>query len=88
MNTDTGKITLYTEGQLEAARAAGLRLIEVNPSLLTPKQYENMAVSLHDTRSPLGKVLRRERSKYTPHVGKKQKAKQMTRPPFDAASIG
>jgi hypothetical protein len=76
MNTDTGIIKCYTPDELARAIASGQKLIEVDESKMTEKQRINMAVSLHDTRSALGRELHAARSKYMPHVGAKQLAKQ------------
>ncbi len=75
MNTDTGAIQRYTDQELKDAQKMGFPLIEVDESLMTEKQRANMAVSLNDTRSALGRELHAARSKYLPHVGAKQKAK-------------
>lgn len=75
MNIDNGEIRPYTESELSLAKAAGARLVEVDASLMTEKQRSNMAVSLQDSRSALGKQLHEARSKYVPHIGAKQLAK-------------
>lgn len=75
MNSDTGIISRYTETELRNAQLAGERLVEIDEALMTEKQRGNMAVSLNDTRSALGRQLRAARSSYLPHVGAKQLAK-------------
>ena len=75
MNTDTGQIRPYTETELLAAQKAGSRLVAIDEALMTEKQRDNMAVSLNDMRSALGKQLHAARSCYMPHVGAKQLAK-------------
>lgn len=79
MNTDTGIIRRYTDAELRNAQAAGERLIEIDESRMTEKQRANMAVSLNDTRSALGRELHKARSCYVPHVGAKQLAKAAKR---------
>jgi hypothetical protein len=79
MNTDTGLIRRYTDSELRAAQADGERLIEIDEALMTDKQRANMAVSLNDTRSALGRELHKARSSYAPHVGAKQLAKAAKR---------
>lgn len=75
MNTDTGKIQRYTETELGDALKSNPRLVEVSESLMTNRQRDRMAVSLHDTRSALGRQLHAARSRYQPHTGAKQKSK-------------
>lgn len=79
MNTDTGLIRQYNDDELKQLKALGEPVLEIDKSLMTQKQKDNMAVSLKDTRSPLGKILRAARSKYQPHVGAKQIAKAAKR---------
>lgn len=79
MNTDTGQIHHLTAEDFARELKAGQRLIEIDEGKMTEKQRANMAVSLHDTRSALGKQLHAARSCYMPHVGHKQLAKLVNR---------
>lgn len=79
MNTDTGMIRRFTDAELRLAQLAGERIVEIDQSLMTEKQRSNMAVSLNDARSTLGKQLHGARSKYQPHVGAKQLPKGETK---------
>lgn len=74
MNIDTGRIETMPANFTEAD-ALMRRLIPVEASQMTEKQRANQQVSLHDTRSELGKLLHASRSCYQPHVGAKQLAK-------------
>lgn len=67
MNPDTGKIKFLS---FKEAEMKGYMPVDENK--MTQKQRSTMQVSLKDYRSPLGKKL--NRSKYEPHVGKKQLA--------------
>ena len=72
MNTDTGEIRRCTANELAASIARWDPVVEVNEKDMTPKQREEGRVSLHDTRSTLGRKLHGARSSYMPHVGAKQ----------------
>lgn len=78
MNIDTGRIVSVL-GDLTEAEAKQRRLIAIEGDILTEKQTRVQLVSLHDHRSPAGRILtaarKADRSKYRPHVGKKQLAK-------------
>ena len=71
MNIDTGEIVELPAG------TTGSRLVPIDLSLATEKQKTTRFVSLKDHRSLLGQLLTaaRDRSKYVPHVGAKQRAK-------------
>ena len=81
MNCDTGEIKRFAKGE-----QIGGAFIPIEEQDATKRQMEQMRVSLHDHISKLGKQLTkvryerakgpRNRSKYVPHIGKKQLAKQ------------
>lgn len=75
MNSDTGIIQRYTPEELDRQIKSGQRLVAIQEELMTEKQRANMAVSLNDNRSELGKQLHAARSKYMPHVGAKEHAR-------------
>jgi hypothetical protein len=80
MNIDTGRIVLADEmTTMRGAAAALARLEPVDLGQATEKQKAEMQVSLKDHTSVLGKQLtkaRQWRSKYTPHVGRKEAARR------------
>lgn len=77
MNINTGEIVQLTDEQRAKAFASGHRLVPIEESQMTDAQRANLRVSLNDNRSTLGKLLHQQRSKYLPHVGKKQQAKAL-----------
>jgi len=78
MNIDTGRIVVIDENTMER-EALMQRLVPIEAALMTEKQRANMAVSLHDTRSALGRELHAARSKYMPHAGAEELAKAAQR---------
>lgn len=60
MNIDTGEIIRLNEAgeTLDEAFGDNDEIMEFDPSLATDKQRRKMQVSLHDTRSKLGKLRR------------------------------
>lgn len=57
MDCETGRITANDSDEVVDALAKALQ-IPVSKDDMTKKQFENMQVSTHDTRSKLGKVRR------------------------------
>lgn len=83
MNTDTGEIKFFNEGEKIPDA-----FMPIDYNLATPAQKREMRVHLEDEVSPLGqklKIARRDRGKYRPHVGAKQLAKMLRRQELIAA---
>jgi hypothetical protein len=72
MNIDTGELRYLEEGEKPKDNEIPVLMEDA-----TDLQKRLMRVSPHDNRSTLGKArIKARRSKYEPHVGAKQLAKQ------------
>jgi len=80
MNIDTGKIEMLTDQQIRQHDLMK-NMVLITEDELTRKQDRERQVSLHDHRSVLGrKLTEARRSKYVPHMGAKEQAKQQAKP--------